>query len=827
VEAKEEALGALFKTDVRFVVPRFQRRYVWTLDNWAALWSDVLGAVDRYTDPLDVPKHFLGAVVLLSGHVGGASTMRIRQVIDGQQRLATLQVLFAAARHVAAARGVGARYLTALRKLTHNDDEMSREDDDVYKLWPTSHDSEAFRTVMVGEMAGPGRDEAPLVQAYRYFHRVVRAWAGPLSGDALDAAFDRLLAVLNHGLHVVVLDLTERDNPQVVFESLNGRGMPLQVSDLVRNHLFYLADAGGFDADRLYEEHWARFEDGYWRDDIGKGPRGGTRLDAYLAYFLTMELRKHINEQQLFLEFRSYVAPQAKRLPRVMRRFAAYGDIYRALDQRTELDPYEAEVLWHVDVLNTSAVTPLLLYLFGEYDGPVRRDVLRLVDSYLVRRVVVGLEAKAYGDVAVQLLRCLDGASDPAAAVREQLAGYRGRGAGWPTDAELTRHVLTRSLAQTQATRIKLLLSIVDARLRTPMTEKVEYDINELTVEHLMPKSWNQHWPLGATTAEERRSLVYTLGNLTLVTGDLNGRLGNDPWDVKRATLEAHSRLNLNHGLPRVWDDDAIRARGADFARLLAQALPGPDAATTGPAPSLDSDTEELDPESLELDSLDDTEGETLAEQMEAGDIEVDDGPPAAPPAPATDDPVNRHVVEVLGKHPQGTRLTPRQIARTRSSVFPQTGPGFKVIADRLRHGTLSGVEPTTNRSGHQAARLSRRQPNPEPLAEATTILRAPVDDARTARFHFEMVRLHARARDEAGYSASTFLQQVREQGGLAVAKRRLATDAVSAGFKKLHELGRLDLSIEALVLHDEFAPLFTERELARARERLDRHGPA
>ena len=472
---------------------------------------------------------------------------------------------------------------------------MSRDDDDVYKLWPTSHDSEAFRTVMAGDLTGPGREEPPLVQAYRYFHRAVRAWAAPLSGDALEAAFDRLLAVLNHGLHVVVLDLTERDNPQVVFESLNGRGMPLQVSDLVRNHLFYLADAGGFDADRLYEEHWARFEDGYWRDDIGKGPRGGTRLDAYLAYFLTMELRKHINQQQLFLEFREYIAPQAKRLPRVMRRFAAYGDIYRALDQRTELDPYEAEVMWHVDVLNTSAVTPLLLHLFGELDGPARRGVLRLVDSYLVRRVVVGGEAKAYGDVAAQLLRSLDGAADPVTAVRDQLASYRGRGAGWPTDAELARHVLTRSLAQTQATRIKLLLSIVDANLRTSMSEKVEYDINDLTVEHLMPKSWNRHWPLGTTTAEERRALVYTLGNLTLVTGDLNGRLGNDPWDVKRASLEAHSRLNLNHGLPRVWDDDAIRTRGANFARLLTQALPGPNTATAVLGSPVETDTEELD----------------------------------------------------------------------------------------------------------------------------------------------------------------------------------------------------------------------------------------
>jgi len=810
VDAKEEALGALFKTDVRFVVPRFQRRYVWTKDNWAALWSDVLAAVDRYADPLSVPQHFLGAVVLLTSPVGGPSTMRVRQVIDGQQRLATLQILFAAARDVAGSRGVDRRYLIALRKLTHNDDEMSRDDDDVYKLWPTFHDWKAFRAVMAGE-AGAGRDAAPLVQAYQYFHRAIDAWAAPRSGGDLEAAFDRLIAVLNHGMHLVVLDLTERDNPQVVFESLNGRGMPLQISDLVRNHFFYLAETGGFDADRLYEEHWVRFEDGYWRDDIGKAPRGGTRLDAFLTYFLTMELRKHINAQQIFLEFRQYVAPLAARLPQVMARFAAYGDIHRALDQRGELDAFEAEVMWHVDVLNTSAVMPLLLHVFAEYEVDVRRGVLELLDSYLVRRVIVGGDAKGYGEVAVHVLRSLAGAADPVAAVRAQLATYRGKSAGWPSDADIARHVLDRSLADTQATRIKLILSIVDSRLRTSMSEKVEYDINDLTVEHLMPQSWNQHWPLGATTAGERRRLVYTLGNLTLVTRDLNGKLGNEPWAVKRATLTTHSRLNLNHGLPPVWDEAAIRARGGAFARLLIATLPGPESAST-----VDSVGDDSEVDDMEL------EGETLADEMEAAD-ETTAAPSGVGPPRPPGDAVTRHVLDVLGQHPPGTRLTPGQIARARSGAFPDRGPSPRTITDRLRKGTLSGVDATTNKHGHLAARVSRRPARAEPLAEATTILRASDSDARAAEFQVEMVRLYARARDEAGYAASTFLQQVRQVGGLALAKRRLGTAAVSAGFRKLHELGRLDLSIEALALRDEFAPLFTEEELARARDRLAR----
>ncbi|MGE5156156.1 MAG: DUF262 domain-containing protein [Betaproteobacteria bacterium] len=807
MKAEEEALGALFKTDVRFVIPRFQRRYVWSLDNWAALWEDVLGAVERYTDPQHVPEHFLGAVVLLSGAAGGPSTMRIRQVIDGQQRLATLQVLFAAARDVAAARRLDRRYLVALRKLTHNDDEMSDDADDVYKLWPTRHDWQPFRTAMAGGLdpaVKSAKDTPTLVLAYDYFARAIRAWATPMSGAELEAAYDRLLAVLNHGLRLVVLDLDQDDNPQVIFESLNGRGMPLQISDLVRNHFFYLADVRKIDAGRLYDEHWLRFEDGFWRDDINKGPRGGTRLDAFLAYFLAMELKRSVHHQQIFLEFRKYLDPQANRLSTVMARFAAYGDIYRALDQRTELTAYEAKVMARIDLLDTAAVMPLLLHVFGEYEPDVRRGILELLESYLIRRVIVGWDAKSYGEVAIALIKRLNAARDPVAAVRDQLAGYRGKTSGWPTDADILRSVRNRSMASTKVERIRLILSIIDAQLRTAMTEKLVHDLSDLTLEHLMPRAWDEHWPLGPATATQRRELIYTLGNLTLITGNLNGKLGNRPWRDKRAAIGAHSRLPLNDDLPAIWDENAIRARGEQFARALTEALPGPSVS------GMTEDGPEAEPEAP------DSEGETLADELDEASTPAAPLPVLAPPS---NDPLTRHVVEVLSQHPRGTRLTPGQLARATSSVTNR--PSQKTIADRLKKGTLSGVEATTNRHGHLAARLSRQPVPVEPLSEATTILRAPAGTDQEAAFHVEMVQLYARARDEVGYSANLFLQGVRQRGGVAVAKHLLSQTVESAGFRRLVELNRLDLTVEALVLREEFAPLFSAAERATARERL------
>src|SRR5262245_2621379 len=148
MEVKEVRLGHLFTGDVRFVVPLYQRRYTWSKQNWAALWNDVLDAVGRHTATGEEPTYFLGAVVLLSENVGGPRTMVEHEVIDGQQRLATLQVLLNAVRHVAALRQVDGKYLWLLHRLTRNDDQMAADPDDKYKLWPTRHDWAAFRAAM-------------------------------------------------------------------------------------------------------------------------------------------------------------------------------------------------------------------------------------------------------------------------------------------------------------------------------------------------------------------------------------------------------------------------------------------------------------------------------------------------------------------------------------------------------------------------------------------------------------------------------------------------------------------------------------------------------
>jgi hypothetical protein len=88
-------------------------------------------------------------------------------------------------------------------------------------------------------------------------------------------------------------------------------------------------------------------------------------------------------------------------------------------------------------------------------------------------------------------------------------------------------------------------------------------------------------------------------------------------------------------------------------------------------------------------------------------------------------------------------------------------------------------------------------------------------------RFHRAMVEIYQTAKRELGYNATRFIQMVSEHGGLATARRLLWSDQVSDGFETLRSHGRLDLSVEALVLKDEFVELFDETDRQRARDRL------
>jgi hypothetical protein len=236
--------------------------------------------------------------------------------------------------------------------------------------------------------------------------------------------------------------------------------------------------------------------------------------------------------------------------------------------------------------MDTTIVYPLLLEVFHRHQGFGGQDAILqiLVDleSYLMRRMICGLSNKNYNRVFRDLVRQMTDADDfSPAAIRSFLLRQDARTAHWPNDTEFQRAWVTQPIyALFTQRRTRMILEALDRHLHQKLTE--QYTVHgKLTIEHLLPQIWEQHWPLPAgadpeEATERRNRLRHTVGNLTLLTKALNPSLSNGPWETKRDRIAEYSILNLNQGLPAHWDEAAIELRSAALFVAAREIWPHP-----------------------------------------------------------------------------------------------------------------------------------------------------------------------------------------------------------------------------------------------------------
>lgn len=583
MEAHPRRLKTVFRSDVRLVVPLFQRPYVWgEEEQWAPLWEDIAATFDRREDE-EVPPHFLGAIVLEQKR-GALGSLEVREVIDGQQRLTTLQILIAALRDSYVAEGVKTRLLSHLTKTLVNDADYVEGPDEEFKLWPTNRDRGAYAEVMRGMFTAAHRDPAlpRIAAAYLYFREQIDAFIGGCETDGVEAALDGLAEVMLEHLEMVVIDLGVDDNAQVIFETLNARGTALRASDLIKNALFRTLQDSSRPVEALYEKYWEPLELPQWQKDVRVGRLTRPRLDVYVGYFLTVLLHREVQSHQLFTTSRSYFGGDADRSEQFLAELARYAQIYDELDDGTIGTASERRLLTRLEIVDTQTITPILLWLFAHTEAEDRLRSIALLEAYLVRRAVCRLTAKNYNRLFLELLRRLSAHEAPA---HETIEGFLVRQESesglWPSDGDLTESLRTLPLYRLlKRDRLQRVLLAFENHLTTDRTEPVPAS-SKLSIEHLMPQSWIEHWPLPSGTEaeneEERRdSLLHTIGNLTLVTGKLNSSLSNGSWGTKREHLLAHSALTLNRTLPREWTTTLIEHRSEAFAQAAIAMWPRP-----------------------------------------------------------------------------------------------------------------------------------------------------------------------------------------------------------------------------------------------------------
>ncbi len=586
-------LAAIFGKPVHYVVPLYQRPYVWTRElQWEPLWEDVRDVADRQLDDSpdnDSIPHFLGAVVLEQALVG-SGMIDARSVIDGQQRLTTLQLLIAAGRSVAVERGLdGPRQM--FEKLLFNDTFLVRRGGDEFKILPTQRDRPAFQEAIGdGIVASSGGHR--LHEAYRFFRRSIAEWASD-GGDpeVFAKRLDALSTSIWKRLVLVTIDLDPGDNAQVIFETLNARGTPLLAADLVKNHLFQTATIQGANVDDLYEQQWKVLDSDWWREEIQQGRLKRPRLDTYINHWLAMVGDHEVVSHQLFPEFKRYLSAGAKQASDVLADMVRYARVY----ERFEKEPSTSELgqfLYRLNTLEITTAYPALLWLLGPEgltDPDERRTALGAIESWLVRRMLARQTTKNYNVVFLSLLKRVRDASIGRSGsasgqhVVDFLMGLRGESQFWPNAAKVTESLRAiPAYSVFPRSRLRMVLEGLEHGMYSGFTERVVLP-TDLTIEHVLPQEWTQNWPLpdGVDPIQgrlDRDAAKHRLGNLTLVTGKLNPRMSNAAWPEKRASLREFSVMRISTDIrnAETWDETSIAERGARLATLALSVWPRP-----------------------------------------------------------------------------------------------------------------------------------------------------------------------------------------------------------------------------------------------------------
>ena len=307
----------LFFKPVQYEVPEFQRPYVWTKDDqWEPLWEDIIEKTQDSMEGEDIVHHFMGAIALQQ-RLGPSTSIEARVIVDGQQRLITLQVFIDAIRAACAKRGYKecAKRLSAL---VHNDSEYWEGNENVEcKVWPSIYDREAFRHTIRHHDPGEEFQNNSIFLARDYFESMTEDWLDkyPEESGKRRRAAEALERIVSQGIELAVIDLRLYDNPHIIYETLNARGTDLLPSDMIKNRILYEAKVtpSSDDEQRSNEETqlWS-FNDEWWREQTGRGNQRRPRIDAYLNNWLTLRNRAETKNKDEFEIFSDYLKDEGK-----------------------------------------------------------------------------------------------------------------------------------------------------------------------------------------------------------------------------------------------------------------------------------------------------------------------------------------------------------------------------------------------------------------------------------------------------------------------------------------------------------------------------------
>ncbi len=587
MKASSANLLSVIKGPKQFVIPIYQRAYSWQITQCDQLFSDIL----RISKDSSVLGHFIGSIVYFQESIHNVSDVPKLLVIDGQQRLTTITLLIAALAEFIRDNNVEVN--TNATKLQNYYLLNAEEEDELrQKLLLTRKDKDTLINITRG-VALSSTYSSRVAENFFYFKDKINA------ENAVD--------IYNGVLRLFVVDVAlekDKDNPQLIFESLNSTGLDLSQADLVRNYVLMGQEVKL--QNELYEKYWFPMERSY-----------GNEYSSYFGWFMRDYLSVKTGTipriHDVYHASKSYVqssnAPNT--ITEVVQDIHRYSGYYVNMVLHQELASQLKKGFKQISRLKVDVSYPFLLAVYQDYDSEVITedefyDAICLIESYIFRRAICGIPTNSLNKTFASLYKSIqkDNYLESLKAIFQEMMSYK----RFPTDIEFEKEIVAKDVYNFRSRNYML------SRIEN-FNRKEVVNVNDYTIEHILPQNpdLSVEWKnmLGERWKEIQEQYLHTIGNLTL-TG-YNSELSDRSFPQKK-TIEGgfdDSPIRLNEFLRRTdtWDEPQIQARAKEVADKAKQIWSAPNL----PREVLDKyRPEEKETISYTLDQYDRLRGEML-----------------------------------------------------------------------------------------------------------------------------------------------------------------------------------------------------------------------
>jgi uncharacterized protein with ParB-like and HNH nuclease domain len=521
----------LSQTDTQFVIPVYQRNYDWTESQCKQLLDDILtaGLSDK------ISAHFIGSIVYVHDDVYSAAGIRELSIIDGQQRLTTITLIYIALYRLL--KSMGDHQKLARIHETYLINKFAA-DEEKLKLRPTENNDRAIKHLLSGD------DEnsfdggfSRVISNFGYFN-------GRINGENIEA----VLCGLNKLMFVEVSLERGKDDAQRIFESLNSTGLELSQADLIRN--FILMGLSRKKQNDIYVKYWQKIE-----LNAKELSTNQSRVSDFIRDYLTLKTKKIPNKGSVYAHFKDrFPALEYEDLETLLEDLKILSRHYhKFINPDQESDPNICRQLRNVEQLEINVSYPFLLQVFSDYEHELINkiqllEVMELIQSFVWRRFILGLPTNALNKIFMRLYEDVN-LKDYVASIACSLMKKKGP-QRFPRNAEILTTVAEKDFYNIKPkNRTYFLQRLENHNNKEPVQLEGNSDI---TIEHIFPQTPEAKWK-ELLDEEAYQTFVenhlHTIGNLTL-SGN-NGSLGNKIFAEKKQMN--HDGKEQGYTFSRLW----------------------------------------------------------------------------------------------------------------------------------------------------------------------------------------------------------------------------------------------------------------------------------